>query len=124
MSRLFLDQAVPAAYDKSRLQDIIRAICGQVNKLSEGAIAAKYNAQSTVPSGTSANYAVGDFVPDSNCTVTNGNLRLGWICVAAGTPGTLQEARVIVSGSAPTRHVFTSGSGTYTTPAGCTAIEV
>lgn len=97
MGKLFLDQKVPHAYDRQSLTDIILAICNQVNALSEGRLAAKYNAQASVPTGTAAAYAVGDFVPDSNCTVTNGSVRLGWVCTAAGTPGTLQEARALIA---------------------------
>lgn len=122
MSKLNLDLKVPSQYDKATFSDIVRAICGQVNPLSEGRLAARYNAQSVVP--TTGDYAVGDFVPDSNCTVTAGNIRLGWVCVAPGSPGTLKEARVIVSALAPTRTVLTTGSGTYSTPAGCTSIDI
>lgn len=103
MSKLFLDQKVPAQYDRQVYGDIIRTICGQVNNLSEGKISARYNAQSTVPSGTAVAYATGDFVPDSNCTVrasvapgvAASYVRLGWVCIASGTPGTFVEARVL-----------------------------
>ena len=97
MSKLSLADAVPAGYDKARLQDIIRALCNQVNPLSEGRLSARYNAQSTVPSGSAVSYAPGDFVPDSNCTVTNGSVRLGWVCVAPGTPGSFQEVQVLIA---------------------------
>lgn len=103
MSKLDLSQRVPAQYDRQVFADIIRSICGQTNSLSEGRLNARYNAQSSVPSGTAVAYASGDFVPDSNCTVRGSvapgvaasYVRLGWVCVAPGTPGTFVEARVL-----------------------------
>lgn len=68
-----------------------------MNPLIGGNVASKYNPQSSVPSGGSVSYAISDFIPDSNCTVTNGSVRLGWVCTAAGIPGTFQEARVLVA---------------------------
>jgi hypothetical protein len=101
LSKLDLSSRVPAEYEKQVWADIIRTICNQVNPLSEGRVAARYNAQISVPSGGSVSYAVGDFIPDSNTTVTNGSVRLGWVCNVAGTPGTFQEARVLVANFAP-----------------------
>lgn len=103
MSKLNAGQQIPREYDPQVFSRIILAICGQVNQLSEGQLAAKYNAQATIPSGTAVAYAQGDFIPDSNCTVRSSvapglsasYVRLGWICVAPGSPGTLVEARVL-----------------------------
>lgn len=102
MSKLVLDLMVPPEYDRSKLAEIVRVLCNQVNQLSEGRLNARYNAQVSVPSGTAAAYAVGDFVPDSHCTVRGSIapgvaasfVRIGWICTASGTPGTFQEVRV------------------------------
>ena len=85
---------------------IIRAICGQLNQLSEGSINARYNAQASVPTGTAISFQIGDFIPDSNCTVTasvapgvaSSYTRLGWVVTTAGTPGggaVFQEVRVL-----------------------------
>ena len=102
MSKLVLDLKVPADYKKSDLAEIIRAICGQVNLLSEGRISARYQAQVSVPSSVGAN--VGDIVWDSNTTVrasvapgvASSYVRLGWICnVASPTNATWQEMRVL-----------------------------
>lgn len=101
MSKIDLAGRVPAQYEKQALTDIIRAICNQVNALSEGRLAARYNAQASVPTGTAAAYAIGDLVPDSNATVRAGAniaesyVRLGWINVAAGSVGTLKEIRAL-----------------------------
>lgn len=98
-----LEQRVTDQYERRSFFEIVRAICGQVNNLSEGKLTAKYNASTSVPSGTAVAYSVGDFVPDSNCTVrasvapgvAASYVRLGWVCVAPGTPGTFVEARVL-----------------------------
>lgn len=100
--RLVLDFRVPDKYDKQVITDIVRAICNQVNGLSEGDISARYQAQTTVPSGAEA-AQVGDIVWDSNTTVRSSvapglsasYVRLGWVCNVAGTPGTWQEMRVL-----------------------------
>jgi hypothetical protein len=47
VSKLLLELRVPNEYKKSDLTDIIRAICQQVNTLSEGRISARYQAQSS-----------------------------------------------------------------------------
>ena len=101
MSKLVLEFRVPAEYNKQTLTDIIRAICTQVNMLSEGSISARYQAQISVPAGSVA-AQVGDIVWDSNTTVRGSvapavaasYVRLGWVCTVAGTPGTWQEIRV------------------------------
>lgn len=103
MSKLFLEQKVPYQYDRQVFSDIIRAICGQVNPLSEGKLNARYNAQASVPSGTAVAYAVGDVVYDSNATVrasvapglAASYVRIGWMNTAPGTPGTFVELRIL-----------------------------
>jgi len=100
MSKLDLAQRVPAIYRPAEFSDIVRAICGQVNGVSEGRISARYQAQSSVPVSVAA--AVGDVIYDSNVTVTNGTARLGWVCnVASQTGATFQEIRVATFSSAP-----------------------
>lgn len=103
MSRLSLGQNIPREFDCQVVTNIIRAICIQVNQLSEGQLSARYNAQASVPTGTAVAYAVGDIVFDSNTTVrasvapglAASYVRIGWICTAPGTPGTFQEMRVL-----------------------------
>ena len=102
MSRLVLDLQVPVAYDRQSLAGILRAICNQVNQLSEGQIQARYSAQSVVPTAT-ISAQVGDIIWDLNTTVrasvapglAASYVRLGWVCNVAGTPGTFQELRVL-----------------------------
>ena len=103
MSRLVLDLVVPANYNRQAMQDIVRQLCQQVNQLSEGAIQARYSASTSAPSGSAVPYAVGDITWDSNATVRGSAgpgvaasyVRLGWVCTAAGSPGTHQEIRVL-----------------------------
>ncbi len=102
MSKLVLDFKVPDKYDKQVVTDIVRAICNQVNTLSEGKIQANYQATTVVP-GSSVAAQVGDKVWDSNTTVRSGTIagavgnyiRLGWVCIVSDpvTP-TWREIRV------------------------------
>ena len=102
MSKLVLDLKVPSDYKRSDLAEVIRAICQQVNTLSEGRISARYQAQASVPSSVAG--SVGDVVWDSNTTVRGSvapgvaasYVRLGWVCtVGSPTAATWQEMRVL-----------------------------
>lgn len=102
MSKLVLDLKVPAEYNKADFAQIIRAICQQVNTLSEGRISARYQAQISSPVSVAAD--VGDMVWDSNATVTGSvapgvaasYVRIGWVCtVESPTNATWQEMRVL-----------------------------
>ena len=103
MSKLLLDARVPYEYKRGDVSDIIRTLCNQVNDLSEGRIAARYQAHTAIPTGSAVSYAKGDIVWDSNPTVTASvapgiaasYVRTGWICVAPGSPGTFKEMRVL-----------------------------
>jgi hypothetical protein len=94
VSKLVLDLRVPSEYKRADFAEIIRAICNTVNSLSEGKMASFYNAQSSVPTSAAAavSFAVGDFIPDSNCTVRGGAgsqyVRVGWRCVSPGNGAT------------------------------------
>jgi len=91
MSKLVLDLRVPDRYDKQVMTDIVRAICNQVNSLSQGEITARYQAQSVAP-GSSVAAQIGDVVWNSNPTVVSGTITgslVGnyiiekWICTAS-----------------------------------------
>jgi hypothetical protein len=94
VSKLVLEFRVPSEYRKSDFAEIIRAICNQVNSLAEGKLTARYNAQESMPASTATavSFAVGDFIPDSNCTVRGGAgsqyVRSGWRVVSPGTGAT------------------------------------
>lgn len=73
----------------------LREHAQQVNLLSEGRIAAAYNAATAAP--TTGTYAQGDFVRNSAPTEAGSASSMyvifGWLCVSGGTPGTWVECR-------------------------------
>lgn len=93
MSKLNLEFRVPAEYKKADLTEIVREICKVVNQVTDGRLTA-FNAQASVPATTAAavSFAVGDFIPDSNCTVRgvagSQYVRVGWRCVSPGSGAT------------------------------------
>lgn len=70
-----------------------------VNKLSEGRIYQHYNAAAAAPTGATVAYQLGDFIRNTTPTElgTAGSMYLvfGFVCVAAGNPGTWREVRVL-----------------------------
>jgi hypothetical protein len=93
LSKLVLDLRVPNQYDKQVITDIIRAVCTQVNNLSEGKLSARYQAQTTHPStNASVAYAKGDIVWNSDPTeigsvaagIAAKYVLAGWIVVNPG----------------------------------------
>ncbi len=79
------------------LTQVLRNVATQVNQLSEGRIAARYTAQTSVP--TTGTYQQGDFVtnsaPTELGTTPNKYVIEGWLCVASGTPGTFVQKRFL-----------------------------
>jgi hypothetical protein len=72
-----------------------RNLAQQINGLSEGSVVAFYNARTAAP--TEGTHGQGDFVPNKE-PVEMGSpgskyIVRGWVCIAAGTPGTWVEAR-------------------------------
>lgn len=80
-----------------RLNDLLVQAAIQVNGLSEGTLAATYNAQTSAP--TTGTYAQGDFVRNSAPTeagiATAKYVIYGWICTVSGTPGTWLDVRTL-----------------------------
>ena len=72
-----------------------REIAQQVNGLTEGSISVRYQATTAAP--TTGTWMQGDFVTNSAPaelgTSPNKYVILGWVCVAAGTPGTWVQTR-------------------------------
>lgn len=81
--RLNLADKIPETYLRGRLAEICRDIENQVNRLTEGRIAARHGAMSAAP--TTGTWQQGDIVWHSAPT-SGGNI--GWVCTTAGTPGT------------------------------------
>lgn len=77
-----------------------RDIITQLNLLSEGYIQATTNAAPAAP--TAGEFQVGDFVRNSAPSELGAPgakyLLLGWCNVAAGSPGTFKECRVLTGG--------------------------
>ena len=95
--RLNLVNVVPARYEQSLLQRIVQSIQNQLNNLTEGRMAARHFTATSIP--TTGDFAQGDIIWDA-APVEAGSaaskyVRLGWICVAGGSPGTLLEMRVL-----------------------------
>jgi hypothetical protein len=105
LSRLQLDVQLPDKYDKGRISGIIRALCSQVNGLSEGQIAARYYTNTVMPAVTLMPAAQGDIVwksnPSEGGTTSEAYVVVGWICTASGSPGTWEEMRVLTKSMLP-----------------------
>jgi uncharacterized membrane protein len=99
LPRLFLEQYLQKEYDFALMAEVMRLLEDAVNKLAEGRIYAHYNAALAAPTGDTVAYQVGDKVWNLTTTELGGAgsmyLLLGWVCVAAGTPGTWREMRVL-----------------------------
>jgi len=69
----------------------------QINAISEGRLAGSYNAQTAAP--TTGTYAQGDFIRNSAPTelgsASSKYVIFGWVCTAAGTPGTFLQCRFL-----------------------------
>ena len=78
-----------------KLKDILRTLAQRVNAVSDGRINAIDNAATAVP--TTGMYAQGDFVrnltPTELGAAGSRYVVVGWLCVAAGTPGTFVQQR-------------------------------
>jgi len=97
--RLFLEQYLQKDYDFALMAELMRHVEDAINRLSEGRIYQNYNAASSAPTGDTVAYQVGDKVwnvaPLELGSVGSKYLIIGWCCIAAGTPGTWREMRVL-----------------------------
>lgn len=95
-----LASQIQSEFNRSNISDIVRAITSPLSQMLDGRIQPKATA-TTVPSGSAVAYTPGDIVWDSAPTVRGSvapgvaasYVRAGWICTAAGSPGTFQEIR-------------------------------
>lgn len=75
----------------------LREHAQQINAISEGRMAGAYNAQTAAP--TTGTYALGDFIrnsaPAQAGSASSQYVIFGWICTAAGTPGTWLQCRFL-----------------------------
>ena len=95
MSKLNLSPRV--AVNDPVMQRVLREQAMQVNLLTEGRLAAIYNAMTAAP--TSDTYAQGDFVRNSAPvevgTAGSKYVVYGWMCVSGGTPGAWVPCRFL-----------------------------
>ena len=100
MPRVNLEQFLSGdKYDRGLMIEIARQIEDALNRLSEGRIYQHYNAAATAPTGSTVAYQLGDKVWNTTPTEAGAPgsmyMVIGYICVAAGTPGTWREMRVL-----------------------------
>lgn len=97
MPRLYLEQYLQKDYDLSLMSELMRQLEDAINRLSEGRIYQNYNAAAAAPTGTTVAYQLGDIVrnttPTELGTAGSKYIIMGWINVAAGSPGTFRELR-------------------------------
>lgn len=95
--KLALRQRVPAVYSQALLSSLMGDIERQGNLLAEGRLSGRHFTATSVP--TTGDFAVGDIVWNSAPTEAGAAgskyVLLGWICITAGSPGTLREMRVL-----------------------------
>jgi hypothetical protein len=100
--RLYLEQFVTEKFDRGLMTEMVRQIEDAINRLSEGRIYQNYNAASAAPTGSTVSYQLGDFIKNLSPTPTGSPgseyIVLGFVCTAAGTPGTFEEVRVLTGG--------------------------
>jgi hypothetical protein len=100
--RLSLEQFVQSEYDRGLMTEMVRQIEDAINRLSEGRIYQNYNAAIAAPTGTAQSYQLGDKVWNLSPTPAGAPgseyVILGWVCTAAGSPGTFEEIRALTGG--------------------------
>lgn len=94
---LELRNKVSRDYNPQTWQEIVGQLQTQINLLSNGVLAATYNANTAAP--TTGTYAQGDFVKNSTPselgTAGSKYVILGWVCTVGGSPGTFVETRCL-----------------------------
>lgn len=82
-----------------QLTEMHRQITTQLNQLTEGQITVVHNAATAAPTGTAVSYQVGDFVRNSAPAELGAPgakyCVFGFLCVAAGSPGTWVDVRTL-----------------------------
>jgi hypothetical protein len=90
LSKLSSTVRIANVYSRQSQFDILQRIDEQVNALSEGRLAASYNAALVAP--TTGTYSAGDFIRNSAPAEAGGAgskyVIFGFLCTVSGTPGT------------------------------------
>lgn len=102
MPKLYLEQFLQQDYDRGLMTEMVRQIEDAINRLSEGRIYQHYNAGTAAPTGDAQSYQLGDKVwnlaPTPTGSAGSEYVIVGWVCTAAGSPGTWEEMRVLTGG--------------------------
>ena len=97
MSKLSSTTRISSGYNRQNVFDILQKIDDQVNGLTEGRITNVYNATTAAP--TTGTYQRGDFIRNSEPSELGGAgsmyVVVGFLCLAAGTPGTWVQCRAL-----------------------------
>jgi hypothetical protein len=96
--RVSLEQFIQDKYDRGSFTEMIRQIEDALNRAFEGRIYQRYNA-TAAPTGSTVSWQLGDIVynttPTESGSAGSKYMIAGWMCVAAGAPGTWREMRVL-----------------------------
>lgn len=99
MPKLNLEQFIQKDYDRGLMTEAFRQIEDAINRLSSGAIYQHYNATTAAPTGSTQSYQLGDIIRNTTPTPAGSPgseyIVWGFICTAAGNPGTWEEMRVL-----------------------------
>lgn len=98
MPKVALEQYLQKDYDFALMAEMIRIIEDSINRTYEGRIYQKFTG-TTAPTSTQMAWQVGDEVTNSNPlelgSASSKYMIVGWKCIAAGSPGTWREMRVL-----------------------------
>lgn len=99
MPKLSLEEFLSKDWNLGRMTELIYLLQDTVNGLSEGRIYQNYNSRTAAPSSANERFDVGDQVrnslPSELGSAGSKYIILGWVCVAAGSPGTWREIRTL-----------------------------
>ena len=98
MPRVSLEQFLQNDYDLAQMTELVRQLEDVINRAYEGRIYQRYNA-TAAPTGATVSWQLGDIVynttPTELGTAWSKYIIKGWICIAAGAPGTWREMRIL-----------------------------
>jgi hypothetical protein len=90
--RVAVAHRLPVEYDREAVGSLLAEIERQLNLLSEGRLAGRHFTATSVP--TTGSFARGDIIWNATPSAAG---TVGWVCVAAGSPGTLKAFGTIAA---------------------------
>jgi hypothetical protein len=98
LPKVALEQYLQKDYDFALMAEIIRQVEDAINRQYEGRIYQRFTG-TAAPTSTQMSWQVGDEVLNSAPTelgsASSKYIIRGWVCIAAGNPGTWREMRVL-----------------------------